>query len=1053
MPLRDPANISVFRKIMQIVKFCILLLSFIPIYAATGYSQTLMATLRGELTDAAGDILPDVQLIAIHVETQTAYRTQSDSEGEYTFSSLAPGTYRLEAELAGFRKYVLTGIELSIRQNVRLNISLEAGAPDHEIFVYSKTAMVQPDSMNLGAVIENDQVVNLPLDKRNFLQLGLLLPGTAPSAQGSPGTVRGEFAFNVNGSREDSNNYILDGVFNNDPKLNSYSINPPVDAINEFEILSSTYDAGFGRSGGAQVNIALKSGTHRFHGTGYEFFQNAALNARNYFARSEDPDPRFQHNQFGFSLGGPIIRNRTFFFGDYEGRRERKGITQVASVPTELEREGNLPPGFESEIGSNIAHLYPLPNYDGPGGNYVSSPILHRRGDRFDLRIDHAISERSRLISRYSFYDYDLYEPFSGVGFALVPGYGVDVARRAQNFMIGEDHVFSPSLINQFRIALNRVAFGAFQEQRGGSLNTAVGLPELSEDPRDHGLSMIRVTGFSPLGDEQNNPQHSVTNVFQITDTLQYSTGKHLLKFGFDFRALQQNAYRNVLSRGLLNFTGLITGDSMTDLLMGLPTFTTGARLDNPQYLRTKSINFFVHDSYRVRRNVTLLLGLRYEYNQPPVDKYDRATTYDPDSRSLVPVGQNGVPRGVYHPDRNNWAPRVGVAWAIDEDSTAVLRAGYGIYYDQSSLAPGEGLYFNQPYYDLKYYYTLPGYTLTLQDPFPEDYPFTIPVSALGFDPRLRSTYFQQWNVTLEKQFGSDSYFELSYAGSKGTKILSARDINQPMPSPVSPNPRPVPQFADIIFLESSGSSSYHSLQARFQQRLRYGVSATVAYTYGKSLDTSSTFFASTGDSNFPQNSYDLGAEKGRSNFDVRHRFSLAYSYDLPVGQGRSFLADRGFLSTLLAGWSSYGIITFQSGRPFTVALLPELDNSNTGYQSLGFAGANNRPDRIGSGKLSDPGPGQWFDTTAFALADYGSFGNSGRNILDGPGYRDVSISIVKDTRIRDEISVQFRTEFLNAFNNVNFDLPDSFYGSQTFGSIHSAQDPRRIQFGLKIIF
>lgn len=1041
------------RIIMRNLGCFFLLVLIIPVCPSLIFSQTLQATVRGTLTDSSGEVLPDVHLTAIHEETQSVYRTQSNSDGEYTFSTLVPGTYIIEAELAGFRKYVLTGVKLSIRKMVRLNISLEPGAPDHEVFVYSKTAMVQPDAMNTGAVIENAQVVNLPLDKRNFLQLSLLLPGTAPSAQGSPGSVRGEFAFNVNGSREDSNNYILDGVFNNDPKLNSYAINPPVDAIHEFEILTSTYDAGFGRSGGAQVNIALKSGTNRFHGTAYEFFQNASLNARNYFARPEDSDPRYQHNQFGFSLGGPIIRNRTFFFGDYEGRRERRGITQVARVPTEIEREGNLPPGYLSEIGRNIAHLYPLPNSEGPGGNYVSSPILQRRGDRFDLRIDHEFSERSRLISRYSFFDYDLYEPFSGVGFALVPDYGVDVARRAQNFMIGEDHIFSSSLINQFRFAVNRVAFGAFQEERDGSLNLQVGLPELSDDPRDYGLSLIRVSGFSPLGDEQNNPQHSVTNVFQIADTLQYSTGKHLFKFGFDFRALQQNAYRNVLSRGLLNFTGLITGDSMTDLLMGLPTFTAGARLDNPQYLRTQSWYFFVHDSYRLRRNVTLQLGLRYEYNEPPVDRYDRANTYDPDSQSLVPVGLGDVPRSVYHPDRNNWAPRVGIAWAIDPDSTVVLRAGYGIYYDQSSLAPGEGLYFNQPYYDLRYYYTLPGYTLTLDDPFPEDYPINIPVSALGFDSDLRTTYFQQWNVTLEKQLGPNSLWELSYVGSKGTKILSARDINQPAPSPITPNPRPVPQFADIIFLESNGNSSYHSLQTRFKQRLHYGVSATVAYTYGKSLDTSSTFFSSTGDSNFPQNSYDPGAEKGRSNFDVRHRFSLGYSYDLPLGSGRRYIADGGFLSTLLAGWSSYGSITLQSGRPFTVALLPELDNSNTGFQSLGFGGANNRPDRVGSGELDNPGPGQWFDTTAFMLADYGSFGNSGRNILDGPGYKDVSVSIVKDTNVREGISIQFRTEFLNAFNTVNFDLPDSFFGSQTFGSVNSAQDPRRIQFGLKIIF
>jgi hypothetical protein len=1057
---------------MKIRIFCFLFIGLIYLYPVAAHTQTLHGTVRGEVTDPADNILQGVLLKAIHEETLEIYQASSGVDGEYTFSMLPPGVYRFEAEKEGFRKYVQAGMRLNVGQNIRLNIQLETGSPnDAVIFVYANHGLVEPDATNAGAVIENRQIVHLPLDERNFLQLSLLLPGTAPSAQGSPGSVRDEFSVNVNGAREDSNNFILDGVFNNDPKLNTFAINPPVDAIHEFEILTSTYDAGFGRSGGAQVNIALKSGTNRFHGTAYEFFQNASLNARNYFARTEEDKPRFQQNQFGFSLGGPLNRNQTFFFGDYEGRRERKGITRLTSVPTALEREGDfsqsvtmpypqyiednrIPSYYINEVGSAVAHLFPPPNYEGPGGNYVSSPIQRRREDRFDSRIDHSFAVKSRLISRFSFSDLDLYEPFSGPAFSSIAGYGVNIDRRAQNFMIGEDHIFSPSLINQVRFAVNRIAFGAMQEQRTTGSNQNVGIPELSDNPRDYGLSFIRVSGYSPIGDEYNNPQHSVTNVFQFTDTFHYAVRKHLFKFGFDFRALQQNAFRDVQARGFLNFTGLITGNSIADLLMGLPTVTGGARIDNPQHLRTKSWNFFLHDSYRVRRNITLQLGLRYEYNAPPVDRYDRANTYDQVSQTLVPVGQGDIPRSVYNPDRNNWAPRVGVAWALDEDDTALLHAGYGIYYDQSSLAPGEGLYFNLPYYDFRLYFPSESYPyLFIHDPFPADYPFESPSTALGFDPELRTPYFQQWNLTFERQFGTDSLLELAYVGSKGTKILSARDINQPAPSRISPNLRPLPQFADIVFLESRGNSSYHSFQTRFQQRLRSGFSALVSYTFGKSLDSSSTFFSSTGDSNFPQNSYDLRAEKGRSNFDVRHRFSLAYSYDLPDDRGRFLDAGKGILSSLLSGWSTYGIITLQSGRPFTVSLLPEIDNSNTGFQSLGFGGANNRPDRIGSGRLENPGPEQWFDISAFTLAEYGSFGNSGRNILDGPGFRDVSISLIKDTTLREEIRLQFRAEFLNAFNNVNFDLPDSFVGSSTFGSIHSARDPRRIQFALKIIF
>jgi len=463
-------------------------------------------------------------------------------------------------------------------------------------------------------------------------------------------------------------------------------------------------------------------------------------------------------------------------------------------------------------------------------------------------------------------------------------------------------------------------------------------------------------------------------------------------------------------------------------------------------------VSVFGQDSYRIRKNITLLLGLRYEYNSPPVDRYDRANAYDPLTKSLVAVGTGGLPRSGFESDRNNWAPRMGIAWSPGAGNRTVIHTGYGIYFDQSSLAPGEGLYFNKPYYDFKLYFPLPGMPLTLESPFPSYYPIAIPGSALGFDRHLRTPYVQHWNLTVERQFGTNSALELAYVGSKGSKVLSARDINQAAASALQPNPRPDVQFSDVTFLESRGNSSYNSFQARFQQRVTSGFAALVSYTLAKSLDGTSTFFSSFGDSNFPQNSANPGAEKGRSNFDVRHRASIGYSFDLPAGRGRRFLAGRRLLSALVSGWSTHGIVTLQSGRPFTVALLPEIDNSNTGIASLGF-GANNRPNRLGPGKLRDPLPTGWFDTAAFVMAPYGQFGNSGRNILNGPGYGDVSISLMKDSPVAERVNLQFRAEFFNALNRSNFNLPDIFLGSPTFGQVLSAGSPRRIQFGLKLIF
>jgi hypothetical protein len=1054
----------------------ILPLLFIFVSLPAMYSQTLDATVRGVLTDQTGGLLPNVLINAINEETNEARQTYSSVDGEYAITALMPGSYRFEVELSGYRKYVRTGVNLRVGQKLRLNITLDHGGPSDVIVITAQSGIIEPDTTNLGAVIDNQQIVSLPLDRRNFLELSLLLPGATPSAQGSPGSIRGEFAVNVSGGREDSNNFNLDGAFNNDPKLNSFAINPPVDAIREFAVLTSTYDAQFGRSGGSQINMALKSGTNRFHGTVYEFFRNAALDAQNYFSNAEDGEPRYQRNQFGFSLGGPIRKDSTFFFMDYEGWRIREGITQITNVPTELERAGDfsqsmftkpidpytglpfdmdsIPSDRINDVGSAIANLYPLPNRSETGKNYVSSPILRDRNDHFDIRIDQAFSAKSNLFTRYSFVDRDLYEPFSGPNFARIPEYGANVPRRAQNLLIGEDHALSSTLINQVRIAFNRVSLGSFQEFREGSLNEDVGIPELSSNPRDFGLSFITVSGYSPIGDEYNNPNHSVTNVYQINDTLSYWKGKHLLKFGMDFRALQQNAFRDIQSRGFLTFSdyGQVTGNGLADMLLGFVTYSGGAKLDNPQYLRNSSWNFFIQDSYRLRPDITLQLGMRYEYNSPAVDKYDHANTFDSQTGMLVPVGQGDVPRSVYAPDRNNFGPRIGIAWSPDSANKAVIHAGYGIYFDQSSLAPGEGLYFNKPYYDFRLYFPLPGYPLTLDDPFPASYPLAIPASALGFDPSLRTSYTQQWNFAFGMELSPSQYFEIAYVGSKGSKILSARDINQPAASPMQPNLRPLPQFADILYLESRGDSSYNSLQVKFQQRLQAGVSALLSYTFGKSLDDNSTFFSSAGDSNFPQNSANPAAERARSNFDTRHRFSLGYSYDFPIGRGRQFLSNHGFFSELLSGWSTHGIVTFQSGRPFTVALLPEIDNSNTGIASLGF-GANNRPNRIESGEVPDPGPDSWFDPGAFPIAEYGSFGNSGRNILDGPGYKDFGLSLIKSSNIRESLNLQFRTEFFNAFNSVNFNLPDIFIGSPTAGKVLSAQSARRIQFGLKLIF
>ena len=1060
---------------MHLVPSKLVALLFLSSFIALAGAQTHRASLRGSVGDDSRGRLAGVSVKLVHRATDETRDVTTDAEGNYVVSQLLPGSYRLEAQLPGYKKHVQE-IELAVNQDRRVDITLDVGALEEEVVIVTDSQPLRKESAALGTVIENRSVADLPLDGRNFYELGLLVPGAVPAAEGSAGSVRGDFAFSVNGAREDGNNFLLDGVYNVDPKLNTFAVRPPVDAIREFEMSTSTYDATFGRNVGAQVNVVLKSGGNGFHGSFYEFFRNGALDARNYFAPSDQPKPRYRRNQFGFSLGGPLNRNRSFFFVDYEGTRIREGITRVTNVPTLLERQGDfsqsiLPapidpftqqpfsgrriPQFRLHpVGLAIAALYPVPNRDVPFQNFVSSPDLRDRNDHFDVRFDHAISEASNMIFRYSFGDRSLFEPFTGPAFALVPGFGAAVPRRSQNLMISETHVFSPSFVNDARFAFSRVAIGVFPERGGASLNREVGLPELSSNPRDWGLSFITISGFSPLGDEFNNPQQSVTNTFQGLDTATYARGRHLMKFGFDFRVVQQNAFRDVQSRGFLTFSnfGQITGNALADLLIGFPFLTGGAQVDNAQHLRTRSFNFFFNDSIRVTSRLTLSAGLRYEYNSPAVDAENRANLYDTATQSLVQVGTGTMPRGGYHPDRNNFAPRLGLAWTVGPEGNTVLRGGYGVYYDQSALAPSEALYFNVPFFDLSIFFSLPGLPLTLSDPFPSFFPFALPDSALAIQRDLRTPYMQHWNASIQQALGRRRVLEVAYVGSKGTKLLTARDINQPQPSTLPFVLRPVPQFDDINLIEGRANSSYHSLQTRLQQRLDFGLSLLASYTWSKSIDDASNFFTSAGDPNFPQNSYNVAAERGRSNFDVRHRLSMSYVYDLPFGRGRRFLSDAGWVSAVLRDWQTSAIVTLQSGRPFTVALLPEIDRSNTGRSNLGF-GANDRPNLAGNPSLTNRTPERWFNTGAFVFPAFGSFGNAGRNILDGPGYQNVNASLMKNTALSERFKLQLRAEVFNLFNRPNFNLPDNFLGAPTFGRITSAREPRRIQFGVKVLF
>ena len=1025
--------------------------------------------IRGVIVDPALLGLANVEVRVTREDTGEIRRVRTDGEGRFSVPELQAGVYRVNVEQTGFGPFVAR-TEVSMNQEFWLQVPLQLGALIQAVDVTVPFIPVDYDTPALHTFIDERQITELPLDGRNFLELALLAPGASPPPQGSASSGRGDFALSINGAREDFNGFLLDGVYNIDPKLNTPSVRPPVDAIGQFQVLTSTYDASFGRNAGGQINVITRSGVNRFSGSAYEFLRDGKLNARNHFAPRNEPAPDYGRHQFGGSLGGPLARNHTFFFVDYERTHLREGITRVTNVPTLAERAGDfsqtlfnrpfnflvgqpftdgvIPPAFQSPIGRAIAALYPAPNRGTPLANYVSSPTLRDDIDQADARIDQSFAGGATLTARYSLSDRRLFDPFAGPGFALVPGFGTDVPRRGQNGAVTFTHAPSSRMVNDLRFGYNRVSIGVFGENTATN-NTAVGLPALTPNPRDAGLSVISIAGFSPLGHEYTTPQESTSETLQISDTVTLSRGSHLLKTGGEWYGIRQSAYRDVQSRGFLTFINqAYTGNALADLLLGLPALTGGARLDNPQNLRAHSWSAFAQDDWRPVAALTISAGLRYDYVAPPVDADNRANLYDTATGQLVGVGSGGMPRGGYVPDRNNVAPRAGFAWALGRERMNVIRGGYGIYYNQGALATSEGLFFNPPYFNLGVYFPGFGPAVTLADPFPASFPVFIPQSATAYQRDLQTPWMEHWNVNLQHLIGLSRSLEVAYVGSRGHDLVSARDMNQAAASPKVPNLRPNPLLADITLIESRGGSRYNALQVRYQQRPATGTAMLLSYTLGKSTDDASGFFTSAGDPNFPQNSLDPGAERGRSSFDIRHRFSAAITRPLVLGP----FAKVPVIRRVLADVDLEAVVTLQSGRPFTAALLPDVDNSNTGRSNLGF-GNNDRPNVSGSTSLAGRNADAWFNTKAFSMPAFGTFGDSGRNTLTGPRFQTINVAVVKHLRTGRSASIDLRAEAFNLLDHVNYDLPDAYLGSPTFGRILSAGSPRRIQFGVRTAF
>jgi len=1055
----------------------------------------------GTVADPSGAVVIGARVVARNLETNARRDTETGASGEFSIPLLPPGTYEVSAEARGFRRAVQGSVRLDVNQSARVDFVLAVGELAQQIVVDSEIPRLQTQSSTLGQVVDREEIDRLPLNERTFLTFTLLAPGAQLNADGSQNSIQGG-AISVNGAREQSNNFLLDGVDNNDLTINQYAVLPSVDAIREFKVQSANSSAEFGRSGGAQINVVLRGGTNTLHGTLYEFFRNRHLDAKNVL---DQPDctaaslmgtcssiPRYDRNQFGGTVGGPLARDRAFFFVSYEALRLGQATTREATVPSQVQRAAALaavPAPARNPAGEAVLNLLPAANAGADlatSNRFVAAPVIRQTVHLPLVKLDWLVGPKDTLASHYALYDDDRFNPFDPLQpFTNLPGFGSLWHNRGQIIGVAWTRVWSPRLTNEFRFGFNRRRATLLQENSGTNQSQQLGFPEVKTTPVDLGFPGVAIAGFDGIGESRVLPQGRRDNTFQWSNVSAWNPpfqgGRHQLKFGADIRRFHLNGFLDALARGQWFFLGVFTGDPLQDLLLGLPAFALAGVGDTDAAIRTTQLDFFAQDNLRVHHRLTLNLGLRYEYNRPPVDTRDRLSTPDlsansltctpkPDCQFLL-AGTSGVPRATFDSDLNNFAPRIGLAWQPFAARPFVVRAAYGIFFDATILNVNLLPRLNPPFFETQLFLnfgTSNIQTILMQPAVP------LPPVGVRINPDFRDAYLQHWNANVQYELRG-ILWELAYVGSKGTHLVLTRNPNQALPGTGA---FPFPQFGPIDEFSSAASSSYHSLQLRVEKRFQQGLAFLGGYNWSRSIDNSSAIFSTSAEPGFAQDSFNLRAERGLSNFHAAHRFVGSLVYELPFGRGRRWLNHSGVAQSILGNWDVSGIIVLQSGRPFTVNR--GIDQSLSGTAGLGiFADRPNQiadpfragpvaanPDPLCQATVSSGGRAAdqvrtaqtWFNPCAFA--DPGvAFGNAPRNSLIGPTLKNVDLSVARNVRLAGERRfLQFRADFFNISNHPNFDLPDRIFDSQTFAQLRSAngtgnKPPRQVQLAMRFGF
>jgi carboxypeptidase family protein len=1028
-------------------------------------AQTFRGNILGTVTDPNGAVVPEATVTAKNVGTGIERSTVTDSSGNYTLAELQTGTYVVTAQKPGFTKYQIDGVIVEVTSEKRVDMQLSVAGTDTVVLV-APAAQVETTTNTLGGTISTKAIVDLPVNGRDFTKFLVLVPGATGDPSGATDSPGSFGLFSANGNRGRANNYLLDGTDMNDGYRNLPAINEagvfgtpatilPIEAISEIAVLSN-FEAEYGRNSGAVVNIVTKSGTNNFHGSLFEFFRNNALDARNFFNPKPDPQTAFRNNQFGGALGGPIIRNRTFFYFAYEGQRERVGLNSTARVPDPREIAalgGPTNPVIVRLLARNPwpAPNRPLPLFDDTGtpNLFVTTRALNDV-DSMIGKIDHSFNERNQLTARYFFGNSNQSFPLAILAGNVLPGYNTVTPTRVNLFSISYLRLFSNTKVNEMRFGYNRFDEGFFPEDQNFDPGT-IGLNNGIAGSQDFGLPFIRIRNdaigsIASIGSTLSVPRARVDTNWQAIDNFSWKLDRHDLKFGYEFRRTFVNAFFDAGYRGRLDF------DSLADFLSGTLSGGRSARGDSRRGTFQNSHAGFIQDTFRWRPSVTFNLGLRYDYMGVIAEERNRFSRFDP-ARGLVQVGTGGLDK-LYNGDWNNFSPRIGVAWDLTGKSKTVVRAGWGLFYDAFSqdffvgqlpfntFNPGPAYNPIGPSAVLFSFSTTP--VIEEEVPIFTDF---LDSDVFTVDPNLRTPYIQNYNLNLQHELFRNAVLQVGYVGSNGTKLFRYRDINQPVNPRVS-TARPFDNgpfapsggtFFYVNQLETTARSNYNALQTSFTLRNRRGWTTNINYTWSHSIDNASDGQDYVANATQPENSHRADLEKANSNFDNRHRFVWSFGYEIP-----NFAKDHPRIGD---GWQLNGILTLKSGSPFHVNLFDDYNGTGEFFP---------RPDLVGDPYAGTSGHDRFLNLSAFQVpctldpegdGSAGSclpgtqhFGSLGRNSLIGPAYHNFDFSIFKTTPITEQVKVELRAEIFNIFNHPNFSSPllPGFSADASFNGIDS---------------